>query len=204
MSRHRTITRSVAAVAIAGLAVVGLGACKDNEASGQNFRQTFKGQGGRESSVSFGAAAKIPKSFPPGVPLPDVGPLRAVATGKNPPNASFNLTYALGGRNGNEAGNEYRNRLQRAGFRVEHYSSIGGTDGDMTQFDAIGKKWDVAVVSGKATPRDRATMSVQVKTHGSVDSGISGIGNTDPDNDTSSGAEPPSGGSSSTTTTTTG
>ena len=51
----------------------------------------------------------------------------------------------------------------------------------MTQFDAIGKAWDVAVVSGKATPRDRSTMSVQVQTHGSVDSGISGIGNTNPD-----------------------
>jgi hypothetical protein len=202
--RRHPLTRSVAAVTVAGLAVVGLAACKDDESGPQAFSQTVKGQGGRESSVKFGSAAKIPADFPSGIPLPDVGDLRAFVAERNPPNASYTMTYSLGGRNGNDAGNEYRSALQRAGFRIEHYSSIGGTDGDMTQFDAIGKKWDVAVVSGKATPRDRATMSVQVKTHGSVDSGISGIGNTDPDNDTSSGAEPPSGGSSSTTTTTTG
>ncbi len=180
--------------------MVGLAACHNNEASGQNFRQTFKGQGGRESSVTFGAAAKIPKNFPSSVPLPDVGPLRAVATGKNPPNASFNMTYALGGRNGTEAGNAYRNRLQRAGFRIEHYSSLGGSDGDMTQFDAIGRKWDVAVVSGKATPRDRSTVSIQVVTHGQIDSGLGGIGDTTPDVATVGGDES----STTTTTTTTG
>lgn len=206
MSSRRPLVRSVAAVAVAGLAVLGLAACKGDEATGQNFSQTFKGQGGRESSVMFGSAAKIPDDFPSSVPLPDVGPLRAIATGTNPPNSSFNMTYSLGGRNGTEAGNEYRNRLQRAGFRIEHYSSLGGSDGDLTQFDAIGRSWDVAVVSGKATPRDRSTMSVQVKTHGSVDSGLSGIGNTNPDPDPNgnSGAEPPDGSSSSTSTTTTG
>jgi hypothetical protein len=199
VSRRPTLTRSVAAVAVAGLAVVGLGACKDSQSSGSGFSQTFKGQGGRESTVRFGAKAKVPKDFPPGIPLPDVGPLKAVVSGKNPPNASFNLTYSLGGRNGNDAGNEYRNRLQRAGFRIEHYSSVGGSDGDMTQFDAIGKKWDVAVVSGKATPRDRSTLSVQVHTHGQVDSGLSGIGDTDPN---AGGSDSDTG--SSTTSTTTG
>jgi len=199
VSGRHPITRSVAAVAVAGLAIVGLGACNNGDSSGPGFSQTFKGQGGRESTVRFGAKARVPEDFPSGIPLPDVGPLKAVVSGKNPPNSSFNMTYGLGGRNGNEAGNEYRNRLQRAGFRIEHYSSVGGSDGDMTQFDAIGDKWDVAVVSGKATPRDRSTLSVQVHTHGQVDSGLSGIGDTDPnaglENDT---------GSSSTTSTTTG
>jgi hypothetical protein len=203
VSGRRPLVRSVAAVAVAGLAVAGLAGCKDGEGSEQDFRQTFKGQGGRESSVMFGSEAKVPDDFPSGVPLPDVGPLRAVATGKNPPNASFNMTYSLGGRNGTDAGNAYRNRLQRAGFRIEHYASLGGSDGDMTQFDAIGKKWDVSVVSGKATPRDRSTLSVQVVTHGQVDSGLGGVGNTTPDTGGSSGAEPPDG-SSATTATTTG
>jgi hypothetical protein len=197
VSRRHPISRSVAAAAVAGLAVVGLAACGNDGASPQAFSQTVKGQGGRESSVMFGSEAKVPSDFPSGVPLPDVGPLRAVATGKNPPNASYTMTYALGGRNGNATGNAYRNRLQRAGFRIEHYSSIGGTDGDMTQFDAIGKKWDVAVVSGKATPRDRSTISVQVHTHGQIDSGLSGIGDTSPNVD-----ENPDTGSSTTTTTT--
>jgi hypothetical protein len=198
VSRRRPLVRSVAAVAVAGFAVVGLAACKDNEATPQAFSQTVKGQGGRESSVKFGAAAKIPKSFPSGVPLPEVGALRAIVSEKNPPNAAYTMTYSLGGKNGNEAGNEYRNRLQQAGFRIEHFNSIGGTDGDMTQFDAIGRKWDVAVVSGKANPRDRSTISVQVYTHGQIDSGISGIG------DTTTNLGGSGSGSTSTTTTTTG
>jgi hypothetical protein len=203
VTRRHPLTRSVAVVAVAAIAGVGLTACKDDDATGQNFSQTFKGQGGRQSAVMFGSEAKIPKDFPSSVPLPDVGPLRAIATGKNPPNSSFNMTYSLSGRNGTDAGNTYRNRLQQAGFRIEHYSSLGGSDGDMTQFDAIGKSWDVAVVSGKATPRDRSTMSVQVRTHGSVDSGISGIGNTNPDPDpnANSGLEPPDDSSSTATTT---
>ena len=197
MSTRHPVTRAFAAVAVAGLAVAGLAACSNDESSPQAFSQTVKGQGGRESSVRFGAAARIPNDFPSGVPLPDAGALRAVVSEKNPPNASYTMTYALGGRNGNAAGNAYRNRLQRAGFRIEHYSSIGGTDGYMTQFDAIGKKWDVAVVSGKATPRDRSTISVQVHTHGQIDSGLSGIGDTSPNVD-----ENPDTGSSTTTTTT--
>jgi hypothetical protein len=200
VSRPGSLTRSVAAVAVAGFAVLGLAACNDGQSSGSGFSQTFKGQGGRESTVRFGSKARVPEDFPPGIPLPDVGPLKAVVSGRNPPNASFNLTYSLNGQNGNEAGNEYRNRLQRAGFRIEHYSSVGGSDGDMTQFDAIGRKWDVAVVSGKATPRDRSTLSVQVHTHGQVDSGLSGIGDTNPDAGT--GVDSDTG--SSTTSTTTG
>ena len=30
--------------------------------------------------------------------------------------------------------------FNRAGYK--HYSSVGSSDGDMTQFDATGKKWD--------------------------------------------------------------
>jgi hypothetical protein len=69
----------------------------------------------------------------------------------------------------------------------------------MTQFDAIGKKWDVAVVSGKANPRDRATISVQVYTHGQIDSGISGIGDTTP-RPAEPDVQPPDDGSTTSTT----
>lgn len=150
------------------------------------FSQTVRGEGGSRSSVLFGCASKIPRDFPSGVPLPEVGQLRAVVAETHPPNSAFTMTYALGGRNGNEVGSAYQARLQRAGFKIDNFNSVGGTDGDMTQFDAIGKKWDVAVVSGRANPRDRSTLSVQVHTHGQITSGISGIGDTSPTSSSSS------------------
>lgn len=170
------------AVAIGGIFVVtgcGLTGCGGGSGA-QGFNQTIRGENGSESSVKFGPGAKIPKTFPSGVPLPHAGALRSVVAEKNPPNASYTMTYALGGRDGIKVGDQYRSALDKADFSIKHYSSIGGSDGGMVQYDALGKHWDVAVVSGKASPRDRATLSVQVHTHGQVTSGISGIGDTSP------------------------
>lgn len=189
------------ALGIAGIFVVtgcGLTSC-NNGSSAQGFNQTVKGEHGSESSVRYGKDAAIPTDFPKDVPLPTAGSLRSAVAEKNPPNASYTLTFILGGADGIAIGNQYRSRLERAGFKIEHYSSIGGTDGGITQFDAVGKKWDVAVVSGKANPRDRGTLSIQVHTHGQVTSGIGGIGDTTPD---SSVVNPGTG--SATTSTTSG
>jgi hypothetical protein len=181
----------------------GLTSC-GNTASDPGFNQTVKGENGSQSSVNFGKDAKIPADFPVSVPLPNAGKLRSIVDEKNPPNASYTMTYALGGRDGIAIANQYRVRLQKAGFNIQDFSSIGGTDGGLAQFDAIGKKWDVAVVSGKANPRDRAALSVQVHTHGQVTSGIGGIGDTSPStpSPTGSGLQVPD--DSSTTTTTIG
>ncbi len=188
-------------LAIAGILLVtgcGLTACS-SKSTAQGFNQTIHGENGAKSSVLFGKDAKIPPDFPKDVPVPVAGALRSVVAEANPPNASFTLTYGLGGRDGIAVGDLYRTRLEKAGFTIQNYSSIGGTDSHITQFDAIGTKWDVAVVSGKANPRDRATLSVQVHTHGPVTSGIGGIGDTTPDNSPSTTP-----GASSTTTTTVG
>lgn len=176
----------------------GLSSC-DNNGSSQAFNQTVKGENGSQSSVRFGKDAKIPNNFPRSqVPLPSAGPLRAIVAETNPPNSSFTMTYQLGGRNGIQVGEAYKVRLAKAGYKIEHPRSVGGTDGAIIQFDAIGKKWDIAVVSGKASLRDRSTLSVQVHTHGSISSGISGIGDTNPDGGTGSTG---STGSSTTSTT---
>jgi hypothetical protein len=177
--------RVIRALAISGMIVVsawGLSACSkdNNQASDGSFNQTIRGEGGSESSVSFGKDAKLPANFPPGVPLPTARPLRSVVSEKNPPNASYTMTYLIGDNDGLPLGNQYRDHLAKAGFKIKHYSSVGGSDGGITQFDAIGKKWDVAVVSGRTGPRDRSTLSVQVHTHGQITSGISGIGDTTP------------------------
>lgn len=186
----------------------GLTACGGGGGGGGGgFTQTVKGDRGSESSVKFGDDAVLPSDFPPGVPLPNAGALRSVVSEKNPPNASYTMTYGLGGRDGNEVGNQYRRRLENAGYKIEHFSSVGGSDSQITQFDAIGRKWDIAVVSGRASLRDRDTLSVQVHTHGQITSGIGGIGNTDPDVDPKgSGTEIPSAdpNASSTTSTTSG
>jgi hypothetical protein len=198
--RSRRGALAIGVLFVTGCALTGCSS-KTNDPS---FNQTVKGEHGSESSVLFGKDAKIPTDFPSDVPLPNAGKLRSIVDEKNPPNASYTMTYALGGRDGIVTGNQYRVRLQKAGFKVQDFSSIGGTDGGLAQFDAIGKKWDVAVVSGKANPRDRAALSVQVHTHGQVTSGIGGIGDTSPStpSPTGSGLQVPD--DSSTTTTTIG
>ncbi len=124
------------------------------------------------SSVVFGSDAHVPSDFPAGVPLPNAGSLKSVVSEKNPPNASYTITYGLDGSDARTVADEYRDRLALAGFTIQAYSS--GGDGAMTQFEAIGKKWDVAAVSGKASPRDRDTLSVTVRTHGqpAADAGL--------------------------------
>jgi hypothetical protein len=192
------------ALSIGGIVLVtglGLAACGGGGGNDPGFNQTVKGEHGSQSSVRFGKDAKIPKDFPVNVPLPNAGKLRAVVDEANPPNASYTMTYALGGRDGIRTGNQYRTRLEKSGFKIEHFSSIGGTDGGLVQFDAIGKKWDVAVVSGKANPRDRAALSVQVHTHGQVTSGIGGIGDTTPNTPTPTGSGTPVPDEATTTTT---
>jgi hypothetical protein len=204
----RTLRTALCISGIFLLTGCGLTSCSGGDDNLPGFTQTVKGENGSESSVRFGKDAVIPADFPSGVPLPTAGPLRAVVAEKNPPNASYTMTYAMGGRDGNVLGNQYRQKLENAGFKIEHYSSVGGTDNQITQFDAVGKKWDVAVVSGKASPRDRSTFSVQVHTHGQITSGIGGIGDTTPDITApqGSGIEIPDAnpGGSSTTTTTSG
>jgi hypothetical protein len=195
--------RATAIVAGAVLLAAGLAGCSSGSDT-PAFSQTVTGEHGSKSSVLYGSDAKIPKDFPGGVPLPEAGKLRVVVSEANPPNASYTMTYTLGGRSGIEVGNQYRSRLQKAGFKIEHYSSVGGTDGDMTQYDAVGEKWDVSVVSGKANLRDRATLSVQVHTHGQLTSGIGGIGDTTPSVTVppgASGVQVPSTDDSTTTTT---
>jgi hypothetical protein len=182
----------------------GLTSCGNSKGGGDGFSQTITGEHGSKSSVLYGADAKLPKDFPSGVPIPEAGKLRVVVSEANPPNAVYTMTYSLGGRSGIEVGDRYRSRLEKAGFKIEHYSSVGGTDGDMTQYDAVGDKWDVSVVSGKANLRDRATLSVQVHTHGQLTSGIGGIGDTTPSVTVppgASGVQVPSTDESTTTTT---
>ena len=116
------------------------------------------------------------------------------------------MTYGLGGDDGNAVGDAYRSKLEKAGYKIEHFSSVGGSDSKITQFEAVGRRWDIAVVSGNASPRDRSTLSVQVHTHDAFTSGIAGIGDTTPDQTAppGSGTEIPSidPESSSTTSTT--
>ena len=143
----------------------GLTACAGDV---QGFSQTVKGEHGRESSVRFGAGIRIPEDFPSDVPLPVAGNLRSVVAEKHPPDSSYTMTYALGDRRGIDSGDQYRSRLQKAGFTIEHSSSIGGRDDGILQYDAVGHQWDVSVVSGQASSRNGATLSVEVRTHGPI------------------------------------
>jgi len=201
---NRTIRSSFGIGAIVLLAGFGLTACDDDSSPSEGFNQTIKGEDGSESTVRFGDDAEIPEDFPD-VPLPNAGNLRSVVAEKNPPNASYTMTYRISAKDGITIGNRYRERLEDAGYEIEHFSSVGGSDGGITQFDAIGKKWDVAVVSGKASPRDRPALSVQVHTHGQITSGIGGIGDTTPEATApkGSGVEVPSTDPEVSTTTTT-
>ncbi len=200
----RNARRVCGIVIVVGFGLTACGGGDNNAPAG--FSQTVKGDNGSESSVRFGADAEMPSNFPAGVPLPSAGSLKSVVAEKNPPNASYTMTYSLDGRSGNEVGNLYMRKLEQSGYKIKHYSSVGGTDARITQFDAIGKKWDVAVVSGKASPRDRDSLSVLVHTHGQITSGLGGIGDTTPDvtAPAGSGVEIPSTDDSSTTSTTSG
>jgi hypothetical protein len=113
---------------------------------------------------------KVPADFPKDVPLPEEGRLLAVVKGRAPdsPNRFYTFTYSLAGKNGRAIGTEYRRRLEKADFKIENYSSSGGTDGGFTTFDARSSRWDLTVLSGKATRLEASSLSLQVTTHGTL------------------------------------
>ena len=172
------------ALCIGGIAVLtaGLSACWAAAATGgTGFSQTVKGENGSESSVRFGADAVLPANFPAASPAER----RCAAFDRRREEPAQRVVHddLRPRRPGRQRGRQPVPPAAREG-RVTRSSTsapIGGTDSQITQFDAVGKKWDVAVVSGKASPRDRATLSVQVHTHGQLTSGIGGIGDTTPD-----------------------
>jgi hypothetical protein len=174
MTARRAARAGIAVVAIASLAL--LSACDDDSSGGagpEDFNQSFK-RGKNESSVQVGDA-EIPADFPSSaVPLPGDGSLQAVVTGKVPPNRYYTLTYGLGGRNGVAAGADYRRRLERAGFEIRNYLAERSTDTNtgFASFDALSDQWDVFVVSGRGSRRERPALSIQVSTHGT----LSGLG----------------------------
>lgn len=108
----------------------------------------------------------IPLGFPSTVPLPEGVRLRSTVSSKNPPNDRYELTFRLEGQDPKVVADKYRDVLNRSGFDVMEYHSVGGSDGSTTQFDAIGKKWDVAVTSGIVSSRDLESIQVVVRTHG--------------------------------------
>lgn len=162
-------TRRLLGTALLGLALVALVAgCDSGGGGGNGFNERTQG-GKSQSSVRFGSEAKIPADFPTAaVPLPQVGALQAVVTGNQPPNRLYTLTYGLGGNSGVAAGRQYSGQLQRAGYTIKNFSSVQGSDGGFTQFDAVGKNWDLSVVSGKGSRLEPQSMSVQVATHGTL------------------------------------
>jgi hypothetical protein len=92
---------------------------------------------------------RVPAKFPSSdVPLPQVGTLLAVVSGGR---HFYSFTYSLAGKNGRAVGSEYRRVLEKANFKIQNYSSSGGSNGGFTTFDAASPKWDVSVVSGKGT-----------------------------------------------------
>jgi hypothetical protein len=195
-------TRRLLGTAALGLGALALvaGCSGGGGGGGGGFNERTQGGKG-ESSVKFGAQAKIPPDFPSAaVPLPQVGALQAVVTGDQPPNKIYTLTYGLGGNNGVAAGRTYGDQLERAGYKIKNLSSIQGSDGGFTQFDAVGKNWDLSVVAGKGSRLEPQSMSIQVATHGTL-SDLQGLddGNTSAINGDTSGTGTGSGSSTTST-----
>jgi hypothetical protein len=199
-------SRRVGALVTALVATTALAGCLGGD-DDAGFKEDVRG-GGANSSIQFGGAS-LPADFPSAqVPLPDAGRLQAVVSEGRPPNRFYTFTYGLGGRSGTAVGTEYRNALERAGFKIQNFSTISGDDVRLTSFDAIGDRWDVSVASGKASRPEPQTLSVQVTTHGTLvpsldelrelDEGPTGAGNLD---DLDGGLDDPA--ASSTTTTST-
>jgi hypothetical protein len=176
VTRGRIFTRTT--LAIVGLFVVtgcGLTSCGSKKTP--TFTQSVNGENGGKSTISVGNASQLPKDFPVSeVPLP-ARKLIAVLTGSEPPNKLFNLTFRSGG-DGRTAANEYRDQLDKAGFKIANFSSTSGSDGGFTQFDASNKNWDLVVVGGRADLGDKDSFSVQVTTHGSLN-GLSDVDGSD-------------------------
>jgi hypothetical protein len=162
--------RHLAGAALALSGVFLLGACQNGGGGNdeKGFTQTVTGEDGSSSHVDMDNP-EIPADFPiSAVPLPEVGKLQAAVTGKQPPNRFYTFTYSLAGQNGRAIGAEYRRQLEKADFTIKNYSSSGGTDGGFTTFDATSPRWDVTVVSGKATRLEQPALSIQVTTHGTL------------------------------------
>jgi hypothetical protein len=161
---------------------------------GSGFNEQTQGDKS-QSSVRFGSRAKIPADFPTAaVPLPDGGKLQAVITGKNAKNRFYTLTYGVGGGNGGvAAGRAYSERLAHAGYDIKNFQRLSGTDGGLTTFEAVGRQWDLSVVSGKSSPGQ--SMSIQIATHGTLTDidELNGI-------DNGPSTDNPDGGSSTTST----
>ncbi len=156
-----------AAIGISALVV--LGACTGGGSGDkEGFVSNIRGEDGSESSVDM-RNPEVPKDFPVSeVPLPRDGELEAVVKGKARPNRFYTFTYSLRGLNGLAVGVDYRDQLDRANFRIRNFQRTGGTDGGFVTFEAIGRRWDISVVSGKGTLRERPSLSIQVNTHGTL------------------------------------
>jgi hypothetical protein len=161
--------RAFTGAALAVSALLVLSACDDSGGSDNNgFVSNIQGEDGSQSRVNM-RDPEVPKSFPSDeVPLPRDGTLRAVVDGKSRPNRFFTFTYSLRGQNGLAIGAEYRHQLERANFSIRKYQRTGGTDGGFVTFEAIGRRWDISVVSGKGTLRETPSLSIQVNTHGTL------------------------------------
>jgi hypothetical protein len=116
-----------------------------------------------DNSISVGDA-KLPASFPDGVPLPEKGTLKAVVSGKRSGDEYFSLTYSIEHGSVAAAAKSYRRALEEAGFKVKTSASVGGSSGSFAAFTAAGSDWDVVVYSGGGTGGDGA-LSLQVTPH---------------------------------------
>jgi hypothetical protein len=190
---RRLLVAAVAALTAATL----LAACSGSD-DGDDFSERTAGDGG-ESSIQVGPSATLPGHFPSSqVPLPEAGALQAAIVEGRKPNRYYTLTFGLGGRSGNAVGDEYRDRLDKAGYQIKNFSAIEGDDVRLTTFDAIGDDWDVAVVSGKASRNEPQALSVQVSTHGTLITDIEemteldeGTSNPDPGIDSTTSSSTP-------------
>jgi hypothetical protein len=165
--RSRRATATATATAIAALiAVTALSGCSDSDKP-DGFSELTE-RDGRTTGFEVGDAT-IPADFPSAqVPLPEAGPLLAAVREGQSKIRFFNLTFGMGGRNANTVGAEYSERLEKAGFDIKDFSRTRNSDYVLTQFNALGDDWDVAVVSGKTTRNEPQQLSVQVSTHGSI------------------------------------
>jgi hypothetical protein len=161
--------RAVTGAALAFSAVVLLGACNGGGGGNKDgFVSNIRGEDGSESSVNM-RDPKVPKDFPSNeVPLPRDGKLRAVVRGTSRPNRFYTFTYSLKGQSGLAIGADYRQQLERANFSIRKYQRTGGSDGGFVTFEAIGRRWDISVVSGKGTLLETPSLSIQVNTHGTL------------------------------------
>jgi hypothetical protein len=126
---------------------------------------TVKGEDG-EGTISFGEETELPDDFPEDdVPLPDGGSVRAAISGEQSGKQTFSLTYAIDGDDVSSAADDYRSKLENAGFEIERSTQVGSGDAGFNSFQAVGTDWDVYVFSAGGTGGDQGAFSIQVSTH---------------------------------------